>query len=159
MITLHFHGIKTAPRNVMQKVIERLDFVLIISSFFLSWIQRRAFSSMIILFFFLKYCFQVMFIQSSFCSVLISHNLVIYSSVYLLHFNGSVLVLLLWLLAWDCSVVYQLHLVVTTFFQFIVRYQYNEEQRGCSLTDQVLDLLSRDQQFEFYKLQGHWKLA
>ncbi|KAL9367991.1 hypothetical protein Peur_039190 [Populus x canadensis] len=42
-----------------------------------------------------------MFIQSSFCSVLISHNLVIYSSVYLLHFNGSVLVLLLWLLVWD----------------------------------------------------------
>jgi|UniRef100_A0A2K2C2W2 hypothetical protein len=62
-----------------------------------------------------------MIIQSSFCSVLISHNLVIYSSVYLLHFNGSVLVLVLWLLVWDCSVVYQLHLAVATFFQFIVR--------------------------------------
>jgi hypothetical protein len=71
-----------------------------------------------------------MIIQSSFCSVLISHNLVIYSSVYLLHFNGSVLVLVLWLLVWDCSVVYQLHLAVATFFQFIVRYQYSEEQRG-----------------------------
>ncbi|KAJ7012638.1 hypothetical protein NC653_002631 [Populus alba x Populus x berolinensis] len=32
----------------------------------------------------------VMVIQSSSCSVLVSHNLVIYSSVYLLHFNGSV---------------------------------------------------------------------
>jgi hypothetical protein len=32
-----------------------------------------------------------------------------------------VLVLVLWLLVWDCSVVYQLHLAVATFFQFIVR--------------------------------------
>ncbi|KAB5520344.1 hypothetical protein DKX38_024663 [Salix brachista] len=63
-------------------------------------------------------CVEVIFIQSSFFSVLISHNLVIYSSVYLLHFDGSVLALLLRLLVWDCSVVYLIHVVVATFFQF-----------------------------------------
>jgi hypothetical protein len=43
----------------------------------------------------------------------------------------------------------------------LIRYKYLNKynSEGCSLTGQIISLLSRDHQFESRKPQGYWKFA